>query len=188
MIANGCATHPHDRARCGAPEGQTAAGYALSTLQASWVDPNVRRMKRQPISALFAVLLLIGQVAQGVMAAALPCEADFVGYYTPCVAAEVFDGDHESHASQGSQSNELPQHCRLCASGACTIAHAPALGGTPGVAMRLPLASVPPSEPRIRISTVRHSPSAELSGRCVTRDAGQRTTRPDGITCSGEHS
>ena len=109
----------------------------------------MRRMKRRAVSALFAVLLLIGQVAQGVMAAAMPCEADFVGY-TICVEDEVVAGDDASHASQGSPIDQLPQHCRLCASGACTFAHATALGMTPEVAMRLPLASVPPSEPRVR--------------------------------------
>lgn len=109
----------------------------------------VRRMKRQAVSALFAVLLLIGQVAQGVMAAAEPCAADFGGY-TIGVVEEGVDGDHGSYALQGSPSDQLPQHCRFCASGACTFAHAPALGVTPAVAARLQLASVPPSEPRVR--------------------------------------
>lgn len=109
----------------------------------------MRRMKRQAVSALFAVLLLIGQVAQGVMAAAMPCEADFVGY-TICVVEEAVGGDHASHAPQGSPMDQLPEHCRLCASGACTFAHAPALGVTPEVAPRLPLVSVPPSEPSVR--------------------------------------
>lgn len=106
-------------------------------------------MKRQAVSALFAVLLLIGQVAQGVMAAATPCAADFVGY-TICVGEEAFDGDHASHAPQSSPSDQLPQHCRLCASGGCTFAHVPALGVTPEDGARVRLASVPPGEPRVR--------------------------------------
>lgn len=105
-------------------------------------------MKRQAVSALIAVLLLIGQVAQGAMAAALPCEADYGGY-TIWVVEHVLDSDR-SHSTQGSPSDQLPQHCRLCASGACTIAHVPALGVTPEVAARVPPASVPPGEPRVR--------------------------------------
>lgn len=106
-------------------------------------------MKRQAVSALFAVLLLIGQVAQAVMAAATPCEADYVGYAS-CVGDEVFAGDLASHTQQGAPSDRLPRHCPYCASGACTFAHAPALGVTPEVAARVPLASVPPGEPRVR--------------------------------------
>lgn len=118
-------------------------------MQTSWFDPKVRRMKRQAVSALFAILLMIGQVAQGVMAAALPCETDHVGNAI-CGGAEDLGGDHASHAPQGSPSDQLPQHCSLCASGACTFAHVPALGVTSEVAVRLPLASVPPSEPSVR--------------------------------------
>lgn len=106
-------------------------------------------MKRQAVSGLFAILLLIGQVAQGVMASAMPCEADFVGD-TICVVEEVVACDDASHAPQGSPGDQLPEHCRLCASGACTFAQALALGATPEVAVRLPLASVPPCEPRVR--------------------------------------
>jgi hypothetical protein len=106
-------------------------------------------MNRQAVPALFAVLLLIAQVAQGVMAAAMPCETDFVGY-TICVVEDNFDGDHASHAPQGSPSDRLPEHCAFCASGACAFAHVPALGVMPDVAARVPLASIPPSEPRVR--------------------------------------
>ena len=83
------------------------------------------------------------------MAAAMPCETDFVGY-TICVVEDNFDGDHASHAPQGSPSDRLPEHCAFCASGACAFAHVPALGVMPDVAARVPLASIPPSEPRVR--------------------------------------
>lgn len=70
-------------------------------------------MTRRTPSALFGIFLLLCQIVQGGMAAAMPCAGDFSDFVV-CGAADTY-------------TDPAPTNCTFCDSGACRMAHSPAL-------------------------------------------------------------
>ena len=96
-------------------------------------------MNRRVSSAWFGILLLLSQILQGGLAAAVPCPDDFNDFVV-CGAAVQEDcaaGDHVRAVH--SHTNPAPTHCKFGDSGACRTTHAPALS----IALSPMLATLP---------------------------------------------
>ena len=83
-------------------------------------------MTRRAPSALFGIFLLLCQLLQGGMAAAMPCVGDFNDFVV-CGATHASSAGSDHVRATDSQPNPAPTHCRFCDSGACRTAHSPAL-------------------------------------------------------------
>jgi hypothetical protein len=83
-------------------------------------------MTRRAPSALFGIFLLLCQILQGGMAAAMPCAGDLNDFVVCGTAREDCAGaDH--FRTVDAHTNPQSTHCRFCNSGACRMTHAPAL-------------------------------------------------------------
>lgn len=109
-------------------------------------------MNRRASSALLGMLLLLSQIVQGGMAAAMPCAEDFGGFVV-CGAghAESTVAEHARPADR--HTCPAPAHCRLCDSGACRVAHSPALSIALPPIPRAPPQAVSAPQPRVERCT-----------------------------------
>jgi hypothetical protein len=105
-------------------------------------------MIRRAPSALFGIFLLLCQVLQGGMAAAMPCADDFSDVVV-CGAVHEDCAGADHVRAVDSHTHPAPTHCKFCDSGACRMAHSPALSiALPPIPGTLPQ-SVAAPQPRV---------------------------------------
>jgi hypothetical protein len=75
---------------------------------------------------LFGIFLLLCQVLQGGMAAAMPCAGDF-NDFVACDVIRAGSAGAVHVRAAGPRGNPAPTHCAFCDSGACRMTHSPAL-------------------------------------------------------------
>jgi len=105
-------------------------------------------MIRRVPSALLGIFLLLFQILQGGMAAAMPCAEDYSDFVV-CGAAHQDSAGTEHVRPADTHTNPAPTHCRFCDSGACRMTHSPALSiALPPVLATLPASAAAP-QPRV---------------------------------------
>ena len=83
-------------------------------------------MTRRVPSALFGIFLLLCQILQGGMAAAMPCAGDFSDFVV-CDVTHAGSAGANHVREVDCHTDPAPTHCKFCESGACRMTHAPAL-------------------------------------------------------------